>query len=94
MSDMQAPDQTQSITDLIVNAPEPTWRKLKAQLKVATRDEAVALVAQDEKAASMALSILTSIKGDKSLLTQAATMPEETMLTASAKRGKSAGMKF
>jgi len=91
MSDM-VPDSSQSITDLILAAPDQTWKKLKSALRVTTKDEAVAMVAQDEKAAALALSILSN-KG-KSLLTQQATVPEETMLTAPARRSGKAKVKF
>jgi len=93
MSDM-VPDSSQSITDLILAAPDQTWKKLKSALRVTTKDEAVAMVAQDEKAAALALSILSNKGTARSLLTQQATVPEETMLTAPARRSGKAKVKF
>ena len=68
MSDAQAP----SLSDQILAAPEPLWKKLCPALGVATREEAAQLVMRDEKAAAVAISILNPVVAEEqgSVLTQ------------------------
>ena len=67
MSDAQAP----SLSDQILAAPEPLWKKLRPALGVATREEAAQLVMRDEKAAAVAISILNPAAEEQgSVLTQ------------------------
>lgn len=67
MSDAQAP----SLSEQILAAPEPMWKKLRPALGVATREEAAQLVMRDEKAAAVAVSILSPVTEEQgSVLTQ------------------------
>jgi hypothetical protein len=77
MSDAQAP----SLSDQILAAPEPMWKKLRPALGVATREEAAQLVMRDEKAAAVAISILNPVVAEEqgSVLTQPR---ESSVLTA------------
>lgn len=53
----------------IIDAPEELWKKIKAALGATTREEAASLVEQDEKAASIALSILDAPEEPDTALT-------------------------
>ena len=81
MSDAQAP----SLSDQILAAPEPLWKKLRPALGVATREEAAQLVMRDEKAAAVAISILNPVVAEEqgSVLTGSAARPYSTVLTSS-----------
>ena len=81
MSDAQAP----SLSDQILSAPEPMWKKLRPALGVATREEAAQLVMRDEKAAALAISILNpAVAEEGSVLTESAGRAPSTVLTSAA----------
>ena len=48
-----------SIGDLILQAPEPVWAKIKKALGVQTRDKAAAIVQADDKARQKVMSIFS-----------------------------------
>ena len=48
-----------SIGDLILQAPEPVWKKIKKALGVQTRDQAAAIVQADEKARQLVMSLFS-----------------------------------
>jgi len=80
MPDAQAP----SLSDQILSAPEPMWKKLRPALGVATREEAAQLVMRDEKAAALAISILSPAVAEGSVLTESAGRASPSVLTSSA----------
>ena len=51
-----APDLGQ----MILQAPEPLWKKIKRELKVQTREQAASLVQTDAKAQEAVVGILSS----------------------------------
>jgi hypothetical protein len=61
---LQTQPQTPDIGQQIVGAPEKVWKRLRDTLKVKTREQAVALVAQDETAAEAARTILATTTED------------------------------
>ena len=63
MSDAQA----SSLPDLILEAPEPIWKKIATFLRVRTRKEAIQIVMANDEAASAVSAIF---KGSRSALTQ------------------------
>jgi len=48
-----------SIGDLILQAPEPVWAKIKKALGVQTRDQAAAIVQADDKARRLVMSLFS-----------------------------------
>lgn len=91
MSDARAP----SLSDQILAAPEPMWKKLRPALGVATREEAAQLVMRDEKAAAVAISILNPVVEEQgSVLTQPRASSVLTTRLPAAKPGSKKRMTF
>lgn len=79
-----------SLSEQILQLPDALWKRLQAALGVKTRQAAADLVASDEKAASIATSILTP-KTEGSLLTS---KPKAKAPAAERMYGKSKGVTF
>ena len=75
MSDAQA----SSLPDLILEAPEPVWKKIATLLGVRTRKDAIQLVMTNDEAASAVSEIF---KGSKSALTQGEEQPRSALTYA------------
>ena len=58
MSDSIAPTET-NIGDLILQAPEPVWKRIKKALGVQSREQAAAIVQADDKARKLVLSLFS-----------------------------------
>lgn len=80
-----AADQSNSVPDMILNSDDATWRRLQAALGTATREDAAALVQQDQGAMKVAASIL----GAGTALTNSAPSAADTLYGGSRQtRGK------
>lgn len=65
----QVPDSnSDTLGPAILKAPAPLWAKIKKLLQVETRDEAVAVVGQDQEAYAAVVQILA--KTEESVLTR------------------------
>lgn len=58
MSDPVLPTQS-DVGDLVLQAPETTWKKIKKALGVQTREQAAAMVEADDKARKRVISLLS-----------------------------------
>lgn len=95
MSDVAAPaaegsptrENAPGLPQMILDAPEPLWKKLSVALGVATRQDAVRLVLEDESAAAMAAKILQGSL-EETALTEApqASIPETALTSPPKKR--------
>lgn len=80
---LTAPRQT-DVGNLVLQAPEAIWKKIKKALAVQTRDEAASLVRADDKAKQRVISLLSG--SDENLLTQRQTrVPLEEQMYGSRK---------
>lgn len=71
MSDV---NNQRDVGDLVLQAPESIWKKIKKALAVETREQAASLVQADNKARELVISLLSG--SDETLLTRPETRSE------------------
>ncbi len=84
MSDASLPatPNTPDLSQQIMDAPEPLWRKISELLKVRTREEAIQLVESDANVASVVQQIIQGALAGKTALTQGSSTSSPTALTS------------
>lgn len=70
---------TPDLPTMIMEAPEPVWRKIATFLSVRTREEAIRIIQSNDEAANAVTNI---IRSSRSALTQEPQEPPQSALTS------------